>query len=368
MDIPLMNPVLTEEMIDACSNALKTERYINGKSVADFEKKFAQYIGTKHAVAINNGTNALFFSLLSMGIKKGDYVLTIPATFIATANAITYCGAKPAFVDISLDTYTINPNYIEKAIKHNRKIKAIIPVHLYGYPCNMDEIIEIAKEYDLKIIEDSCQAHGAMYKNKKVGTLGNSSAFSFYTSKNLFVAGDGGMVTTDDENIAEKIRIYRDVGRSSENPYKHEVIGYTARLNTCNAAIGLVQLKYIEKWTDERRKTAKIYHMRLDGVGDIILPPIETDVLKPVHHLFVIRAKKRDDLQKYLMDNGIQTGIHYPIPVHLQPPYRKMGFKEGMFLNAEKWSKEVLSLPLYPGLDDSKIDYICNKIEDFFDK
>jgi perosamine synthetase len=254
-------------------------------------------------------------------------------------------------LDISLDTYTIDTEKLDDCIKkYKEKVKAILPIHLYGYPCNMDELMEIAEEYSINVLEDACQSHGATYKNKKVGSFGNAGAFSFYPSKNMTVCGDGGMVTTSNSDIAEKVSSLRDVGRSRDASYFHPYVGYTARMNTVNAAIGNLQLKYLEEGNDKRRNLARIYAEELAGVGDIAIPPRETTAIKPAWHLYVIRTKHRDLLKNYLEKKGIECGIHYPVPVHLQPPYRKMGYTEGMFPNTEKWAKEVLSLPLFPNM------------------
>ena len=367
--IDLIVPILTEEMEKEALRVLREEFFLRGESVRKFEEEFAKYIGVKYAIAVNSGTSALHLSLLSLGIGKGDVVITTPFTFIATANVIIYVNAKPLFVDISSDTFTIDPSQLEKAIiNQGDKVKAIIPVHLYGYPCEMDEIGEIAQKYDIYIIEDACQAHGAIYKGRKVGSLGDAAAFSFYPSKNMTVAGDGGMVTTNDNKIAEIVSQLRDVGRARENPNKHEFIGYTARMNTINAAIGRIQLKYLKEWNEKRRKIAREYNKKLKGVGDLILPPEGDDEIKPAWHLYVVRTRYRDKLMKFLSNKGIQCGIHYPIPVHLQPPYRKMGFKEGMFPNAERCAKEILSLPMHPKLTTEEINYIVDCIKEFYEK
>ncbi|WP_048086148.1 DegT/DnrJ/EryC1/StrS family aminotransferase [Archaeoglobus veneficus] len=362
-----MEPILTEEMINSAVNALKNERFLKGKSVNEFENYFSEFTGVNHAIAVNSGTTALHLSLIAMGIKSGDYVITTSATFIATANAIAYLHAKPVFVDISIDTYNIDPQGIEDAVrKHGDKVKAIVPVHLYGYPCEIDAILEIAEKCGLKVLEDACQAHGAMYRGQKVGSFGDAGAFSFYPSKNMTVAGDGGMITTNNEEIAEIVRSLRDVGRSKAHQYLHEYIGYTARMNTVNAAIGKIQVKYLEEWNEARRRIAKEYNRKLDGMGDIILPPKCSSKIKPVYHLYVIRTQYRDSLKEFLESRGVECGIHYPIPVHLQPPYRKIGYHEGMFPNTEKWAKEVLSLPMHPNLSNTDIEYIVTCIEDFF--
>lgn len=365
--IYLSEPILNEEMINNAINALKTERFLKGESIKKFEEEFGKYVGTKYALAVNSGTSALHLSLIASGIKAGDYVVTTPASFIATANAIVYIGAKPIFSDISPETYNIDPYILEEKIKkYKKKVKAIIPVHLYGYPCDMDHILEIAERYDIKVLEDACQAHGAMYKGKRVGSLGIAGAFSFYPSKNMTVCGDGGMVTTNSEDIAKIVESLRDVGRSKDSSYFHERIGYTARMNTINAAIGRIQLKHLEEWNEKRRKIAKEYNKKLAGIGDLILPPKENSNIKPVYHLYVIRTKYRDQLKEYLEKNGIECGIHYPLPIHLQMPYRQMGFRERMFPNAEKWAKEVLSLPMHPNLTEDDIEYIVTRVDNFF--
>jgi perosamine synthetase len=367
MKINLMEPILTKEMLDAATKALQEEFFLRGESVKKFEMEFAHYIGVKHAVAVNSGTSALHLSLLSLGIGEGNLVITTPFTFIATANVITFVGARPLFVDISPNTFTIDPEELKKAIaNYGEKVRAIIPVHLYGYPCKMNEITEIAREHDITIIEDACQAHGAIYKGKKVGSFGDAAAFSFYPSKNITVAGDGGMITTNNDEIAEIVSQLRDVGRAKDDPNRHDYIGYTARMNTVNAAIGRIQLKYLEEWNEKRRRIAKEYHSRLNGVGDLILPPEGDDNIRPAWHLYVIRTRYRNQLKEYLESKGIQCGIHYPIPIHLQPPYRKIGYSEGMFPNSEKCAKEVLSLPMHQNLSIDDINYITDAIKEFY--
>ena len=369
MKINLMEPILTEEMINTAIKALKNDFFLRGEHVRKFEKEFAEYVETQHAIAVNSGTSALHLSLLSLGIKKGDIVITTPATFIATANVITYVGAKPIFADISLENYNIDPNEIGEILEKNREgIKAIIPVHLYGYPCKMDEISKVAEEYNVAVIEDACQAHGSGYKDKKVGSWGDIGAFSFYPSKNMTVLGDGGMVVTDDIEVAEKIKSLRDVGRSLKDSSLHDDIGFTARLNTINAAIGRIQLRYLDEWNEKRKEIARKYNKELKGIGDIKLPLGENEDCKPVWHLYVIRTRYRDKLKKYLGERGIQCGIHYSIPVHLQPPYQRMGFKKGMFPNSEKCAEEVLSFPMHPNLIDEEVRYIVRNIKQFYEE
>jgi len=268
-----------------------------------------------------------------------------------------------------LDTYALDTEKLEECIKkYEGKVRTIMPVHLYGYPCKMDEILEISEKYGVKVLEDACQAHGATYRNENVGSFGDAAAFSFYPSKNMTVCGDGGMVTTNDIELADKIQSLRDVGRSKDKSYFHIFVGYTARMNTVNAAIGKVQLRYLDKWNEKRREVAKTYNEKLEGVGDIVLPPHTKVEAEPVWHLYVVRTKYRDSLKKHIGKKGIQCGVHYPIPVHLQPPYRRLGFTEGMYPNTEKWAKEVISLPMYPDLSKEEIEYVVASIKEFYEK
>lgn len=362
-----MQPILNDEMLECAVGALKNERFLRGKSVKEFEDAFAKYIGVKYAVAVNSGTSALYLSLVGMGVQKGDYVITTPATFVATANVILYLNAKPLFADISNKTYTIDPLKVEECIiTYKEKVKAVIPVHLYGYPCEMDNLLEIARKYHIQILEDACQGHGASWKNTKVGAFGAVAAFSFYPSKNMTVCGDGGMITTNDDRLADQTRSLRDVGRSKDNSSFHMFVGYTARMNTVNAALGKVQLKYLEEWNKRRRYLAELYGNRLKRINEVILPPKSTDDIQSACHLYVIRSKKRNLLKKYLEKRGIECGIHYPMPVHLQPPYRRMGFSEGMYPNSEKWAKEVLSLPMFPELSEEQVEYVAQNLKEFY--
>jgi dTDP-4-amino-4,6-dideoxygalactose transaminase len=369
MKIPLTKPILTDEMIQAVVEALRKDRFLNGEIGKKFEEEFARFIGVNYAIAVNSGTSALHLSLIALGIKEGDVVITTPATFIATANVILYLNAKPVFTDISLETYNIDPQRLRAVVKkHGPRCKAVIPVHLFGYPCEMEAIMEVAEKYDIEILEDACQAHGAIYKGRRVGSFGNAAGFSFYPSKNMTVCGDGGMITTNDSEIAEILSSLRDVGRSTTSRYVHQYVGYTARMNTINAAIGRIQLKHLDEWNKRRREIAREYDEKLNGIGDIITPPKETDAIKPVYHLYVIRTMYRDALKNYLEKKGIECGIHYPLPVHLQPPYKRLGFHKGMFPNAEKLAKEALSLPMFPDLTKEEIEYIVSCVEDFFKK
>ena len=365
--IPLAMPVIDEEMIDAAMNALQNEMLVMGESVHKFEEDFARFIGTKEAVSTNSGTMALFLATVGAGIEKGDNVLTTPFTFIATSNAVIHAGARPVFSDISLKDYLLDPEKAEERLK-KEDVKAIIPVHLYGKPANMDAFMELRERYGIPIIEDACQAHGAYYGSKRVGSIGDFGTFSFYSIKNMTVGGDGGMVTLNDEDIAEKLRSIRDCGRKGK--YEHIYVGYTARLNTVNAAIGRVQLKRLDSWNERRRHIASIYRDSLKDVEEIVLPPEDDEKSKSVYHLFVIRTKKdgeREKLMQFLKENGIGVGIHYPMANHMQPVYREMfGFRGGEYPNSEIAAANVLSLPMFPLLKDDEAKYVAEKVREFY--
>jgi perosamine synthetase len=363
MKIPLAMPMFDKEMEEAALGALRNERYVLGESVHKFEEEFAKYCGTNYAVSTSSGTDALKIALIASGVEPGQAAITSPASFIASANAIVHAQAQPLFADIDLVTYNASPKHIEKAI--TAKTKAIVPVHLYGYPADMDPINAIARKRQLIVIEDSCQAHGASYGGKKTGNLGLVGCFSFYTSKNMNVCGDGGMISTNDEKIALQAAKLRDCGRKSQ--YVHDVIGFTSRLNTVNAAIGRVQLKRLDGWNDSRRKVAQIYNQLLTGVGDLILPPKGNEEILPVYHLYVVRTKYRDELKAWLESQGIGCGVHYALPIHLQPIYQALyGFKDGTFPSSEELCKTCLSIPIFPSISREEIAFICERIRDFY--
>jgi perosamine synthetase len=358
-----MEPIVNQKMIQAAINVLKNEHYVLGESVYKFEEEFARYCGVRYAVSTNSGTDALHLSLLALGVK-GRKVLTSPASFVATANAVIHAGAKPAFADINIKTYTMDPDQVRH--KASKGFSALIPVHLYGYPADMEEIKETARRMHMSVVEDAAQAHGAIYKGQKVGSIGDAACFSFYPSKNMTVCGDGGMMVTNDERFAISVAKLRDAGRKSK--YVHDCIGYTARLNTVNAAIGRVQLKYLDKWNERRREIARMYNSLLSDVGDLILPPRESCQTKPVYHLFVIRTNYRDKLRKWLDRFGIECGVHYPVPIHLQPVYQQLfNYRGGEYPNCEELSKTCLSIPMHPTLKDTHVKYVAKKIEDFFE-
>lgn len=361
--IPLAKPVFNKEMEKAAVSALWNERFVLGESVYKFEEEFAKYCGVDYAVSTNSGTDALQIALTALGVKQGQHVITSPASFIASSNVILHVDATPILADIDLETYTIDPRQINQVI--GRKTRAVIPVHLYGYPADMDSINEIADKHGLYVIEDACQAHGAFYKERKVGTLGDVACFSFYPSKNMTVAGDGGMLVTNDEKVANKAAKLRDCGRKTK--YVHDLVGYTARLNTVNAAIGRVQLKHLDEWNEKRRMNAQIYDRLLSDIDELILPPKGDGETRPVYHLYVIRTRHRDSLKEWLESNGIQCEIHYTLPIHLQPVYKKMfGFKEGTHPRSEELCRTCLSIPMYPDLAVREINFVSEKIHEFF--
>jgi dTDP-4-amino-4,6-dideoxygalactose transaminase len=302
--------------------------------------------------------------MLAVGIIPGQAVVTTPASFIATANAIIHAQAVPVFSDITPETNNIDPVKLEKAI--TAKTKAMIPVHLYGYPSDTDSINDLAKKHDLIVIEDSCQAHGAIYLGKKTGSLGAVGCFSFYPSKNMTVGGDGGMITTNDEKIAVSAAKLRDCGRKSQ--YVHDVIGFTSRLNSVNAAIGRVQLSRLNNWNGCRRKAAQTYDRFLEGVGDLTLPPKGSANIEPVYHLYVVRTKYRDELKSWLETQGVGCGVHYALPIHLQPVYQELfGYKYGDYPNAEQLSNTCLSIPIFPEITSEEISYVSENIKKFFE-
>jgi len=350
-------------MIQAAASAYRNERWTLGESVNKFEEAFARLCGTKHAIAVNSGTAALQLALLSSGVKAGDRVLSSALSFVASTNSFVAFCAIPGFVDVIDGEFTMDPSKLKKAV--DRKTKAVIPVDLYGHPYRADELNEVAKKAGLVVVEDAAQAHGATYKGRRAGNLGDIGCFSFYPSKNMHVAGDGGMITTNDDKVAELCRKYRNCGRKGQ--YEHDVIGYTMRLNTANAAIGLEQLKHLESWNEKRRGVARQYDALLKGVGDLKLPPQPSSDFQPVFHLYTIRTKKRNDLKKFLESKQIGVGVHYEIPIHLQPIYKEMfGFKEGMLPITEQICKEVLVLPMFPDLSSEQIKYVAECVKEFY--
>lgn len=369
MKIPLVdlkaNYLSIKDEIDSTiSRVVENSIFIMGKEVEEFDKNFAKFVNANYSIGVGNGTLALHLALLTTGIKKGDEVILPVNTFIATSEAISYCGARPIFVDVEEDTYNINPDLIKKAITN--KTKAIIPVHLYGNPCNVDKIMEIAQENSLKIIEDCAQAHGAEYKGKKIGNFGEVSTFSMFPAKILGAFGDAGAVVTNNDELAKKVRLLRNHGKSTK--YEHLIEGYNYRIDALQAAILNVKLKHLDKWIEKRREVASLYNKLFseNNLLKFVKIPNENKDGKHCYYMYVIRVKNREKLQAYLKENNIATGIHYPIPLHLQPAYKHLNYKKGDFLIAEKLADEILSLPMYPELTTEQVNYIADKIKDFY--
>lgn len=340
-----------QSVIDSCA-------FINGPATKNFERSFAQYCGVKYAIGVANGTDALHLALRAIGIGKGDEVITAPNTFIATTEAITLAGAQPVFVDVHPETYNIDVSKIEEKI--TPKTKAIIPVHLFGQPADLAPILSLAKQYNLKVIEDACQAHGALYHGKRVGSFGDVACFSFYPGKNLGAYGDGGAIVTNEEMSA------RDVARLADHgslvKYQHDVEGVNSRLDSIQAAILDVKLKYLDEWNEQRRQNAYLYNHFLKDV-DGVITPVELENTKPVYHLYVIQVDHRDDLLIKLKEQGIGTGIHYPKALHQQPAYDYLGLKAGSFPVAEQCTSRYLSLPMFPELTEPMIRTVCDAIK-----
>jgi perosamine synthetase len=363
--IPLAKPVFDMEMEKAAVEALHSEKFVLGESVQKFEEEFAKYCGVDYAVSTNSGTDALQIAFIAAGLGEGERMVTSPASFVASSNAIIHAGGTPVFSDIDLKTYTLDPILLHQALDSNTK--AVIPVHLYGYPADMYSINELAKKSGLIVVEDACQAHGALFDGRKAGSLGDIGCFSFYPSKNVTVGGDGGMITTDNKKIATKAAKLRNCGRKSQ--HVHDMIGYTARLNTVNAAIGRIQLRHLDVWNEKRRQVAEAYCRLLSDVEELVLPPLgEGSGARPVFHCFVIRTRRRDGLKAWLESNGIACGVHYVLPIHLQPVYKKVfGYKKGMYPKSEELCRTCLSLPMYPDLSSSELSFIGDRIHDFFE-
>lgn len=363
VDLGAQYKELKKEINKAISEAIKRGDFILGQDVKLFETEFAKFCNTQNAVGVSSGTEALFLALKSLGIGQGDEVIVPAFTYIATALAVSYTGAKPVFVDIDEDSYNINAREIKSVIRKNTK--AIIPVHLYGQPANMPEILKIAKQYNLKIIEDCAQAHGASIKmtNDKwrlTGNLGDVGCFSFYPSKNLGGMGDGGIITTNNKEIYEKLLRLRNYGRISK--YEHIIIGYNSRLDTLQAAILRVKLKKINEWNNMRRNAAGIYNKLLQNVYEVITPKT-TDSSKHVYHVYAVRVRNRDKILRILQDKGIDVLIHYPIPLHLQAAYKDLGYKKGDFPISETVANEIISLPMYPHIKTSQIKFVTDSIK-----
>lgn len=355
---------IKEDLIEAFKKVLSDGEYVLGKEVAALEADFADYVGVKYAVGVGNGTDALRIGGLSLDIKPGDRFVTTPNTYIASAMALSIHGLVPRFCDIELETYNMDPEKLRDLLRKEKGVKLCIPVHLYGHPCKLDEILSICKEQGIQVMEDACQAHGAFYKEKKVGSFGDVAAFSFYPTKNLGCYGDGGILVTDSESIFRKATMLRNYGQSDK--HIHDIEGFNSRLDELQAKLLSLKLKHLDSWNDSRRHIALLYTKELEGLP--VTLPDEAPWAHHVYHLYVIRSKERDALRRYLDDRGVSTLIHYPVPIHLQKVYQSLGYAIGSFPNAELSAQEIISLPMYPTLKEDEILYICACIRSFYGK
>jgi dTDP-4-amino-4,6-dideoxygalactose transaminase len=386
LDLVSLHAELKDELCAVFSSALDTAGFIGGPMVQGFENDFATFCDAKHCAGVNSGTDALRFAFIAAGVEPGDIIVTVPNTFIATSEAISQAGALPVFVDIDESTYNLDASklreYIERECeidrqtgrlvdrKRNRRVAAVVPVHLYGQMADMDAIVELAEQYNLIVFEDACQAHGAEYFSRKhnrwfkAGSMGKAAAFSFYPGKNLGACGEAGAVTTNDADLAQRVRVLRDHGQPKK--YYHDVEGYNGRLDAVQAGFLQVKLRHLTKWNEQRRTAADNYRKQLGESDSGIMPPNVPAWAKPVYHLYVVRVANREELQNHLAEAHIGTGIHYPIPLHLQKAYSALGYQQGDFPVTERVSKEILSLPMYPGLNQAQQSRVVEEMTRFF--
>jgi dTDP-4-amino-4,6-dideoxygalactose transaminase len=382
LDLVSLHDGLEKELIPVFQRVLKTAGFVGGPMVDEFEREFGLLCDAAHCIGVASGTDAVRFALMAAGVRPGDVVVTVPHTFIATTEAISQAGARPDFVDIDERTYGLDAGklrqYLERECEIDSKtgkpihrktkapVTAVVPVHIYGQTVDMDPILELASRYNLIVVEDACQAHGAEYFSRvqnrwrKAGSMGDAAAFSFYPGKNLGACGEAGAVTTNNEEIARQIRMLRDHGQSRK--YYHELEGYNGRLDAIQAGILRVKLRYLAEWNRQRREAAARYRKLLDGIGSDLTLPYEPSWSRSAYHLYVVRTTMRDKLQGHLTKSGVGTGIHYPVPLHLQYPYRSMGFKQGDFPVAESVAAQVLSLPMFPGLTAAQQKKVAEEV------
>jgi dTDP-4-amino-4,6-dideoxygalactose transaminase len=349
---------INKEVMPAIRKVLKSGWYILGDEGNKFESEFSKYLGAKFGVGVNSGSDALYLAVKALGISQGDEVITVAHTMISSVDAISRNGAKPVFADIDPSTYVMDPAKVETKI--SKKTKAILPVHLYGHPVDMDPLIEVAKKHNLFLIEDACQAHGSKYKGKVVGNIGDIGCFSFYPTKNLGAYGDAGMITTNSEELAIKLKKMRNYGQSKR--YYHDFVGVNSRLDEMQAAILRTKLFHLDEWNERRRNLAQLYNNLLNNSN--LITPVEREYAKHVYHLYVVRAKRRNELQQYLLNKGIQTLIHYPIPVHLQEAYKT----NDKLPVTEKICDEIISLPIHPWLKENEVEKISASLKQFCDR
>jgi dTDP-4-amino-4,6-dideoxygalactose transaminase len=366
-EVPLLDTVaqytcLKEELQQAMNQVLESGSYIMGPSVKQFEEAVAKYCGVKHAIGVANGTDALLLTLDALGIGPGDEVITSPFTFFASAEVISQVGAVPVFIDIEVDTYNINIALLEAAI--TPKTKAIIPVHIFGQPVQMDDLMELARKYKLHVIEDACQAMGSAYQHRPIGSIGTAGCFSFFPTKNLGGYGDGGMVITNDDELAGKLRILRVHG--SNPKYYHSMIGYNSRLDSLQAAMLKVKLPYLDDWNRKRRQKALVYTAELRRTP--LQLPVESEGMYVIYHLYIIQTQHRDALLQHLAEHGVGSGIYYPVPLHRQQVYQPLGYGPGSLPVAEQAALGTMALPLYPEMSEEDQAYVIAVIHDFFEK
>jgi dTDP-4-amino-4,6-dideoxygalactose transaminase len=360
LDLRAQYATIRGDLASVWQQVLESTAFAGGPFVAAFEKEFASFCGCEFALGVSSGTAALWLTLLASGVGPGDEVITVPNTFIATAEAISLCGATPVFVDVDPQTYTLDPNLLEPAI--TPRTKAVIPVHLYGQPADMAPILATAQRHGLLVIEDACQAHGAEYKGRKAGSFSHAGCFSFYPGKNLGAYGEAGAVVTNDPELAQKIRILRDHGQVER--YQHSVIGWNDRMDGLQGAVLSVKLRHLDKWNEARRSHARFYSKLLKGLDSVTLPR-EAGYARHVYHIYAVRVPQRDELAAALRQQDIWCGIHYPVPIHLQRAYEFLGYQEGSFPVAEQAARETLSLPMFPELTMEQIERVATEITSF---
>jgi len=358
------------EILSATQKVYEKGHFILGEEVSAFEEEFSDYCGVRYGVGVGSGTDALYLALKALGIGEGDEVITVANSFVATALAISFTGARPIFCDIDPKSYTMDPNSLElilkreKAKKNGRKMRAVLPVHLFGHPADMDSIMEIANRYGLVVLEDACQAHGAKYGGRKVGSLGTMGCFSFYPTKNLGGYGDGGMVVTDHQRYDRKLRLLRCYGERKK--YEHILKGHSSRLDEIQAAILRVKLKHLDQWNEERRRKAELYTKMLSPLG--VDCPSEKKEVRHVYHLYTIKTRKREALQAFLKKRRVETLVHYPVPIPLEKAYREMGYRRGDFPLTDQWSRKILSLPFFPEMRESEMEEVAEGISRFMNQ
>ncbi len=385
LDLVTSHKELEEELLAVVKKAFSNAGFIGGPMVEEFEREFARFCDAKFCVGVNSGTDALRFAFMAAGVEPGDIVISVPHTFIATTEAISQAGGHIAFVDINEQTYTLDPEKLREYIEKNcnfdpksgkliergskRKVAAIVPVHLYGQMADMDPIMDLAAKYNLLVIEDACQAHGAEYFSKKAnawkkaGSIGKAAAFSFYPGKNLGACGEGGAITTNDEAMAQRMKMLRDHGQAKK--YYHDIEGYNGRLDSIQAGWLSVKLRHLAKWNESRRALANSYHELFADAKDSLIVPVEAAWTKGVYHLYVVRVQDREALQAHLAEAGIGTGVHYPIPLHLQKAYEHLGYPRGAFPITERVAAEIVSLPMFPQMTADQQAEVVQEVEEF---